>query len=277
MDFSIVIFKSETIQKTGCGFYLLCSSVVSILIMVTLLMKFWFLFLSQTASLTNHFFLLFNCKTMDFLLQTLLNTNDWFNACVGIERAVTVSQGVLFDQMKSKRIARWIVLLVLSMIIASNVFDPIYRRLIDDGEEDQRIWCVVSYPKRLEFFVWIVNIFHFLTSFAINVFIAFYIIQQMARQRSAVRKNQTYRQQLREQFDQLKNRLISPCILILLAFPRLLISFLAGCMKTIREPWLFLVGYFVSFIPSLIISRLCVTIDSIQKRIRSNNNTENHS
>ena len=71
---------------------------------------------------------------------------------------------------------------------AINVSDPIYRHLIDDGEEDERIWCVVSYSKKLEFFVWIMNIFHFLTPFAINLFVAFYIIHQMARQRSTVRK-----------------------------------------------------------------------------------------
>ena len=169
---SIATFKSPIIQQSGSGVYLLCSAGTSILIMIVLLMKFWFLFISQTSSVTNHFFLLLSCHTMDFLLNTLLNTN----ACVGIERALTVSKGALFDKIKSKRIARWIVLLVLCVIIASNVSDPIYRRLIDDSEEDQRIWCVISYPKKLEFFVRIINIFHFLTPFAINLLIAFYII-----------------------------------------------------------------------------------------------------
>jgi hypothetical protein len=262
---SIATFKSEIIQKTGSGVYLLCSAGTSVLIMIALLMKFWFLFASQTASLTNRSFLLLNCHTMDFLLNTLLNTNDWLNACVGIERAVTASKGVLFDKVKSKRIARWIIILVLLITITSNIPDPIYRRLIDDGEEDQRIWCVISYPKKLEFFVWIMSIFHFLTPFAINLLIAFYIINQMARQRSTVRKNQTYWQQLQDQFDQLKNLLISPCILIILAFPRLLISFLAGCMKTIREPWLFLIGYFVSFIPSLMTFVVFVLLSTVYK------------
>lgn len=263
---SIATFKSPIIQQTGSGVYLLCSAGTSIVIMIVLLMKFWFLFLSQTSSITNDLFLLINCKSMDFLLNTLLNVIDWFNACVGIERALTVSKGALFDKVKSKRIARWIVLGMLCVIIGSNVSDPIYRRLIDDGEEDQRIWCVVSYPKKLEVFVQMINIFHFLIPFAINLLIAFYIIHQMARQRSSVRKDETYWQQLREQFDQLKNLFISPCILVVLAFPRLLIAFLAGCMKTIREPWLFLIGYFVSFVPSLMTFVVFVLLSTVYKK-----------
>ena len=263
---SIATFKSVIIQQTGSGFYLLCSARTSVLIIIVLLMKFWFLFVSQAGSLTNRSFLLFNCHTMDFLLNTLLNTSDWLNACVSIERAVTVSKGAVFNKMKSKRMFQRIVVLVLLMTIASNMPDPIYRRLIDDGEEVERIWCVVSYSKKLELFVWLISIFHFLTPFVINLLIAFYIINRMARQRSTVHANQTYWQQLQDQFGQLKNLLISPCILIILAVPRLLISFLAGCMKTIREPWLFLVGYFVSFVPSLMTFIVFVLLSTVYRK-----------
>ncbi len=85
---------------------------------------------------------------MDFLVQTLLNAGDWLNVCVAIERAVTVSKGVVFNKMQSKRTARWIVIFAFLMTITTNVQDPIYRRLVDDGEEDQCIWCVVLYPKK---------------------------------------------------------------------------------------------------------------------------------
>jgi hypothetical protein len=40
--------------------------------------------------------------------------------------------------------------------------------------------------------------------------------------------------------------------LILLSFPRLVISFMKGCMRSAREPWFHLIGYFVSFIPSML-------------------------
>ncbi|CAF4375480.1 unnamed protein product, partial [Rotaria sordida] len=50
-----------------------------------------------------------------------------------------------------------------------------------------------------------------------------------------------------------KHLIIAPCILILLALPRLIISFLSKCMESTRDPWLFLSGYYISFIPSLLI------------------------
>jgi hypothetical protein len=41
-------------------------------------------------------------------------------------------------------------------------------------------------------------------------------------------------------------------ILLILNIPRLIISFLSGCMKSPRNPWLHLIGYFISFIPSVL-------------------------
>jgi hypothetical protein len=83
---SILTFKSQVVQ-VGSSIYLLSSSVVSVLVIIMFVLKFWFLFLSQMAFLTNRLFSLFNCIMMDFLVKTLLNTGDWLNACVAIERA----------------------------------------------------------------------------------------------------------------------------------------------------------------------------------------------
>jgi hypothetical protein len=41
-------------------------------------------------------------------------------------------------------------------------------------------------------------------------------------------------------------------MLILLTLHRLIISFASGCMRSAREPWLYLIGYFLSFIPSML-------------------------
>ncbi|CAF4398238.1 unnamed protein product, partial [Rotaria sordida] len=35
--------------------------------------------------------------------------------------------------------------------------------------------------------------------------------------------------------------------------PRLIISFSSKCMESTRDPWLFLSGYYISFVPSLLI------------------------
>ena len=74
----------------------------------------------------------------------------------------------------------------------------------------------------------------------------------VARKRAIIRKEKTYEKHLVEQMKQYTNLLISPCIIVLLAVPRLVISFLPGCMISARDPWLFLVGYIISFVPSIL-------------------------
>jgi hypothetical protein len=72
-----------------------------------------------------------------------------------------------------------------------------------------------------------------------------------ARTRSNSQKKTPFKEHLREQLQHHKHLLISPLILVVLALPRLIISFLSGCMKSARDSWLYLIGYFISFVPSM--------------------------
>ncbi|CAF1581473.1 unnamed protein product, partial [Didymodactylos carnosus] len=60
-----------------------------------------------------------------------------------------------------------------------------------------------------------------------------------------------FKEHLRQQFHQHKHHLFASCVLVLLALPRLIISFISECMKSPRDPWLFLFAYLVPFIPSM--------------------------
>ena len=103
----------------------------------------------------------------------------------------------------------------------SAILDPLNRRLID-----------------------------FIVPFAaINFISAFIIILLTARKRSVLRTQQTYLQHLLDRFQHDKHLMLSPCILVLLAVPRLIISFFTGCMKSERNPWIYFAGYFISYIP----------------------------
>ena len=83
--------------------------------------------------------------------------------------------------------------------------------------------------------------------------VTLFIIIRIARTRSRTQKEQTFKNRIFKQLTRNKHLLISPIILILLAIPRLVISLLTGCMKIDRDPWLPLIGYFISFIPSLLL------------------------
>jgi hypothetical protein len=247
--FSIFTFQTATSRKVGCGFYLLSTSIISLLTMIIFLFKFFILIYTQITFNTRRSFLFSNCVSIDFLLRVLLSTGDWLNACVAVERTFTACKGVSFDKNRSKFIAKRIIIIVICFTIFSIIHDPIHRRLLDDTEE-QRTWCIASYSSIIKLYDSITLLLHFLIPFFINIVSAFIIIIIIARQRSTVRTKQTYREHLREQFHEKKHLLISPFILVLLASPRLVLAFLTGCMKSPRDPWRFLISYFLSFIPS---------------------------
>jgi hypothetical protein len=176
---------------------------------------------------------------------------DWYNASIAVERAVIVTKGVSFNKGKSKRVAKWVILLLLLVNILTSIQDLFHRSLVDDVEE-QRTWCIVSYSPGEQLFNSAINIFHFLTPFIANLVSALVIIMSIAGHRSNAKKQQAYKQHLNAQIHQYKHLIISSILLVVLTIPRLIIVFLSGCMKSVRDPWFFLVGYFVSIIPPIL-------------------------
>ena len=112
----------------------------------------------------------------------------------------------------------------------------------------------------------ILQIVHFFMPFLINFISAFVIIVKVARSHSTTRTKITYHEHLRQGFLQQKHLVISPVILVILSLPRLVFSVLPGCMKSARDPWLYLIGYFISFISPLITFIIFVLPSETYKR-----------
>jgi hypothetical protein len=191
--------------------------------------------------------------------------SNWLNACVAIERAVTVFKGTNFNKKRSKCIARWTIGALPFIILSSMSHELIYRDLFDDQEE-RRVWCVLRYSRSIEKYSTVVQLFHFVAPFSANLFSAIFIITNIARRRASVRAQRTYEQQLLDQFNEHKQLVISPIVLVILLFPRFLISLLSGCVKAYRNPSLYLFGYFMSFIPSSFIFIIFVLPSTLYKR-----------
>jgi hypothetical protein len=155
--------------------------------------------------------------------------------------------------MKAKRIAKWMIACICIVTTTTHIHDPIYRRMIDDID-GKRSWCHVQFSSSVELYNSIILGIHFGVPFLLNIISAVIIIIITARQRTLAQKQQSYQYQLRKQLSELKHLLISPVILIALGSPRLIISFLSGCMKTTRgNPWFYLSGYLISFLPPMLI------------------------
>ena len=106
---SLITFINKESRKTGCGFYLLGSSITTLLISSIFCMKFSILLAAQMIYMRKKSFLLLQCRSLDFLLRTGLFMDQWLNACVAIERASTAIRGVHFNRNKSKTIAKFLI------------------------------------------------------------------------------------------------------------------------------------------------------------------------
>nr|AEN94416.1 low density lipoprotein [Adineta vaga] len=253
--FSLLTFKSKELQKTGCGLYLIGSSLTTLSTMIIFLSKFIILLISQINYITNDSFLRIQCYSLDFLLRISLNMDQYLNACVASERALTAYRGINFDKKKSKQLAKYIIISFLLWTIVTTIHDPINRKLVKDNENEdyeKRIWCSVSYSSNLQIFNSIINLIHFFIPFILNLISAFIIIIMTSLQRKKLQRQLTYRHILQEQCREHKHLLIAPIVLVLLAVPRLILSFLPSCMDSAAHVWLPLIAYFISFIPPLL-------------------------
>ncbi|CAF4899962.1 unnamed protein product, partial [Rotaria sp. Silwood2] len=154
-----------------------------------------------------------------------------------------------FHKQTSKKIAKIVIVILVIFTIGTSITDLLYRRLIDEDTEDyKRIWCIVSYPSSLKIFNFIMHTFHFMTPFIINLMSAIILITKKSRRRSNLQINRSFKELLKEQIRQHKHLFTAPVLLVILVLLRLILSFVSKCMKSTNDAWLFLIGYFISFI-----------------------------
>jgi hypothetical protein len=269
---SFLTFYSKDLRKVGCGIYLLASSVVSLLTISIFTVRFWFLVLTQMNVSISLSVLRGGCRSIEPMLKLFIYLDAWLNACVAVERAVHVAKGIKFDKEKSKRIARWIILILPFCIMSSIIHEPLYRKLIENksggdqsvgsqiekdkkegDKKEEYVWCLTLYSRSVQDYNTFILFLHLVGPFTANLFSALFIVFGSARQRAVARTRQTYREHVYEQLREHKQLLISPLILLVLSLPRLIIALLSGCVDASRYMWLYLSGYFISFTPSMLV------------------------
>ncbi|CAF1667236.1 unnamed protein product [Adineta ricciae] len=210
------------------------------------------------------------CKSIETLLKLFFYWDAWLNACVAVERGMSVYKGVSFDKEKSKRFARWIIFILPIMIVGTVIHESIHRKMFkhevkqrkwysenynidEDIEIGTYTWCITSYSQWLQGYNTAVLFIHLLGPFVANLLSALFIIIGTARRRAEAQRQHSYKEHLREQWNEYKQLVISPIILVFLSTPRLIISLLSGCADVSSHTWLYICGYFVSFTPSILI------------------------
>jgi len=245
---SMITFQSKKLKEIGCGYYLFTSSILSIMMVFLLAIKFVHLCLSQMEIIENRTILFAHCVSNDVLLKVALALNEWLFAFIAIERCISVMQGVKFNKKRSIQMAKKIIIFSLLLVTLTHIHDPIYRELIDDQDDDERrIVCFVRYPFSIEIYNSIITLVHFLLPLLINIISAFIIVQFMAHHRSALQSSTSFKEQL----SQNKRLLFPATMLVVLGTPRLIMTFITGCVKATDQPWIYLFAYFTAFVPSM--------------------------
>jgi hypothetical protein len=119
-------------------------------------------------------------------------------------------KGARFVKQKSRKAAKIVIIILLIVIIGTSIHDPIYRRLIDeenDDNDEKRIWCIVTYSSNLQVYNSVIHTFHFFVPFMINLISAIILITKKSRQQLRIQTHRTYTELLREQFRQYKHLL----------------------------------------------------------------------
>jgi hypothetical protein len=161
---SLLVFYNKNSLKVGCGIYLLMSSITSFLTLSCLTMKFWFLILSQMNISPNRLILRVECVFIEIFLKLFLYNDSWLNACVALERSITIFKGINFNLKRSKQIAYYIIITLPFLILLTIVHEIFYRDLFDDIEEE-RIWCVNNYSSFIQNYNTFILFFHFIGPF----------------------------------------------------------------------------------------------------------------
>jgi hypothetical protein len=261
--------------------------------------KFWFVILTQMNKTVHLSVLRGGCVSIEPILKLFVYLDAWLNACVAVERSVNVSKGVNFDKEKSKRIARWIIILLPFCVMSSIIHEPLYRELVGDRtdgsnimknmtekydtmgimmEEDNTmenmteentsenyVWCMTRYSRSVQDYNTAILFFHLVAPFVANLFSALFIVFGTARRRTAAQTRQTYRKHVHEQLSEHKQLVISPVILLVLSSPRLIIA-LTGCANVSRSLWLYLFLYFISFTPSMLVFSIFVLPSQLYRK-----------
>ncbi|CAF1384324.1 unnamed protein product [Adineta steineri] len=249
---AIFVFIDKKAREVGCGYYLLASSVTSLIIVILFTIKFWILFLSRVDRSNHRSLAIASGFAIEIPLKVFLFMDNWLSACVAIERVYTVVKRMSFNKKKSRKVAKYVIC-CLPIIIVALMIPQLINLVEFDDEKEDRTWCLMRYRVWLRIYNLTLISFHFCVPLLINLLSSVFIIITTARQRSATLTNNQCFQHLFNKLKQYKHLLLSPLMLVALSSLHVGITFSMDCKKSSYRFRLHLIGYFLSFIPSTLV------------------------
>ena len=244
-----LIFLHKDAHFTGCGYYLLCSSIINQIGLFVLGIKLLFTILMPSSSLIM-------CIILEYSLKYFPHVSDWLAAIIAIERAITVVKGVRFDKGRSVRMSKFVIIIILLSVAISLIHIIFIYELVVNPFSMNSFSCIkVMNSKITEIYEPTINIIQLICPVLIHIISILTFLITKARRKSfslTYKKNAekiSFRQIFKEQLIAYKPFLIGPLFIICLSLPRLIVSFAFACIRHSWQQYLYLAGYLVSFIP----------------------------
>jgi hypothetical protein len=202
---------------------------------------------------------------------------------VAIER-VYVTWSIKGTWLKSPRIAKWIIVVVIIGLAASNVHELIYYESIEDPKSpdmNNSTLCVTSYPSSVTTYNQVNIILNYIMPFMINFLSTLIIIILIVRRRvAATAKKENHsssRWNIRmtlgvylDLWTKNKDLIMAPLATMvpqLFSLPQLIFSFSLSCqeLKIGWQRYLLIISYFILYFPQVLSYKLYVSPSSFYK------------
>jgi hypothetical protein len=244
-----LVFLHKNTHETGCGYYLLCLSIINQIGLFILSIKLIFSILMPSSSLIM-------CIALEYSLKYFPHVSDWFTAVIAIERAITVVKGTSFNKKRSIRITKFVIITLLLIVAASLIHIIfIYEMVVNPFNLNSSSCIKTMNSKIAKIYEPTINIIQLIFPILIHIVSTLTFLINITRRKtlclmhSVSDKKRIFHQIFKEQLIMYKPFVLGPLFIICLSLPRLIVSFAFACVKHSWQQYLYLAGYLISFIP----------------------------
>jgi hypothetical protein len=242
-------FSHTDIRQYGCGNYLLLLSFVCQLALITFLVRFIYLLVSQMTIINDKSMQNWSCILLDFVLSVLISVCDWLTVCIASERTVHVIKGVKFNKQLSVRLVKFIFPLLVSLLVLFSLSQLFNRTLISDPRNNDRLWCVIKYPHTwLQSYEVVLNLINTIVPFFVNFLSGIVVLVTFVRIKQRTNTQTRYENLLMKQVRRNKHLIISPLLMIVFNLPLFIVLLVIKCIQSRAQLYVSTVAYFLAFV-----------------------------
>ncbi|CAF1643310.1 unnamed protein product [Rotaria magnacalcarata] len=239
--FAVGTFCQSNAREMGSGIYRLWISIIgqlglTIVVIHTIMEK------NNSGKI--------GCFIFEYVRKVLHASYDSLTACTTLERTMVIYQGITFNKMYSRRLAKLIIPSLIFYHFTIILYEPFNRELIYSMN---RYWCLLKFPNQLLVnFETITNIYHFIVPYLINLILPMYWILVLTKNKSALNKHTSIWVNFKNVLFSHKHAIISCYIFVLFNTPRFISTFYLTCIKLRCQNTTYITAYFLSLVPFMI-------------------------